>query len=43
MKSLEARTETLRQALVEGEESGKDSALDMEEIRRKARKEADPQ
>ena len=38
---IEARTEALRQALIEGEESGEDSPLDMEGIRREARKEAD--
>ena len=32
--------EALRQALIEGEESGGDSPLDMDEIRREARKEA---
>ena len=37
---IEARTEALRQALIEGEESGPDSPLDLEEIRRKAPEEA---
>jgi hypothetical protein len=35
--TIEARTEALRQALIEGEESGEDSPLDMEEIRHEAR------
>ncbi len=38
---IEARTEALRQALIEGEQSGEDSPLDMEEIQRETRKEAD--
>jgi len=37
---IEARTEALRQALIEGEESGPDSPLDLEEIRHEAREEA---
>ena len=36
---IEARTEALRQALIEGEESGPDSPLNMEETRREAREE----
>jgi hypothetical protein len=35
-----AKIEALRQTLIEGEESGPDSPLNMEEIRREARKEA---
>jgi Arc/MetJ-type ribon-helix-helix transcriptional regulator len=37
---IEARTEALRQALIEGEESGEDSPLDMKEIRHEAQEEA---
>jgi len=36
----EQQLETLRQALIAGEESGTDSPLDMDEIRREARQEA---
>jgi len=37
---IEDRTEALRQTLIEGKESSSDSPLDMDEIRREARKEA---
>ena len=40
LEEHEQRLEALRQALIEGEESGEDSPLDMDEIRREARKEA---
>lgn len=37
LEEREQKLEALRQALIEGEESGEDSPLDMEEIRRAAR------
>jgi len=37
---IEAQTKMLRQALIEGEESGPYSPLNMEEIRRAAREDA---
>ena len=40
LEEREQKLEALRQALIEGEESGEDSPLDMDEIRREARKEA---
>lgn len=40
LEEHEQKLEVLRQALIEGEESGEDSTLDMDEIRREARKEA---
>jgi len=40
LEEREQRLQALRQALIEGEESGEDSLLDMEEIRREAREEA---
>jgi antitoxin ParD1/3/4 len=40
LEEREQKLEALRQALIEGEESGEDSPLDMEEIRREAREEA---
>ena len=40
LEEREQKLEALRQALIEGEESGGDSPLDMDEIRREARKEA---
>jgi antitoxin ParD1/3/4 len=40
LEEREHRLEALRQALIEGEESGEDSPLDMDEIRREARREA---
>ena len=40
LEEREQKLEALRQALIEGEESGEDSPLDMEEIRREARQEA---
>ncbi len=40
LEERERRLETLRQALLEGEESGEDSPLDMHQIRRAAREEA---
>jgi antitoxin ParD1/3/4 len=40
LEEREQNLEALRQALIEGEESGEDSPLDMDEIRREARKEA---
>ena len=40
LEEREQKLEALRQALIEGEESGGDSSLDMEEIKREARKEA---
>jgi antitoxin ParD1/3/4 len=40
LEEREQRLEALRRALIEGEESGGDSPLDMDEIRREARKEA---
>lgn len=40
LEEREQKLEALRQALIEGEESGADSSLDMEEIRREAREEA---
>ncbi len=40
LEEREQKLEALRQALIEGEESGVDSPLDMDEIRREAREEA---
>jgi len=40
LEEREQKIEALRQALIEGEESGEDSPLDMDEIRREARMEA---
>ena len=40
LEEREQKLEALRQALIEGEESGEDSPLDMDEIRREAREEA---
>jgi len=40
LEEREQKLQALRQALIEGEESGEDSLLDMEEIRREAREEA---
>jgi len=40
LEERERKLETLRQALIEGEESGGDSPLDMHRIRRAAREEA---
>lgn len=40
LEEREQKLEALRKALIEGEESGEDSLLDMDEIRREARKEA---
>ena len=40
LEEREQKLQALRQALIEGEESGEDSPLDMEEIRREAREEA---
>lgn len=40
LEEHEQKLEALRQALVEGEESGEDTPLNMEEIRREARMEA---
>jgi len=40
LEEREQRLQALRQALIEGEESGEDSLLDMEEICREAREEA---
>jgi antitoxin ParD1/3/4 len=40
LEEREQKIEALRQALIEGEESGVDSPLDMEEIRGEARREA---
>jgi antitoxin ParD1/3/4 len=40
LEEREQRLEALRRALIEGEESGGDSPLDMDESRREARKEA---
>ena len=37
LEEREQKLEALRQALIEGEESGEDSPLDMDEIRRAAR------
>jgi len=38
LEEREQKLEALRRALIEGEESGADSPLDMDEIRRAARK-----
>jgi antitoxin ParD1/3/4 len=40
LEEREQKLEALRQALIEGERSGEDSPLDMEEIRREARMDA---
>jgi antitoxin ParD1/3/4 len=40
LEEREQKLQALRQALIEGEESGEDSPLDMEEIRREAREDA---
>ncbi|MHC4952983.1 MAG: type II toxin-antitoxin system ParD family antitoxin [Planctomycetota bacterium] len=40
LEEHERKVEALRRALIEGEESGEAAALDMDEIRRAARKEA---
>jgi antitoxin ParD1/3/4 len=40
LEEREQKLEALRRALIEGEESGEDSLLDMEEIKREARKDA---
>jgi len=40
LEEREQKLQALRQALIEGEESGEDSLLDMEEICREAREEA---
>ncbi|MEW6168607.1 MAG: type II toxin-antitoxin system ParD family antitoxin [Pseudomonadota bacterium] len=40
LEEREQRVEALRHALIEGEQSGEDSALDMQEIIREARLEA---
>lgn len=40
LEEREQELEVLRQALIEGEASGGDSPLDMDEIRREARREA---
>ena len=40
LEEREQKLEALRQALIEGEESGEDSPLDIEEITREARKDA---
>lgn len=40
LEEREQKLEALRRALIEGEESGPDSPLDMDEIRREARREA---
>jgi antitoxin ParD1/3/4 len=40
LEEREQKLEALRRALIEGEESGEDSPLDMEEIKREARKDA---
>ena len=40
LEEREQKLEALRQALIEGEESGGDSPLDMDEIRREVREEA---
>jgi antitoxin ParD1/3/4 len=40
LEEREQQLDTLRRALIAGEESGMDSPLDMDEIRREARQEA---
>ncbi len=40
LEEREQKLEALRQALIEGEESGDDGELDMEAIKREARREA---
>lgn len=40
VEEREQKLEALRQALIEGEESGQSTPLDMEEIRRNAKKKA---
>ncbi len=40
LEEREQKLEALRQALIEGEESGDDGKLDMEAIKREARREA---
>jgi antitoxin ParD1/3/4 len=40
LEEREQKLEALRRALIEGEESGEDSPLDMEEIKHEARKDA---
>ena len=40
LEEHEAKLKALRQALIEGEESGEDGLLDMEEIRLEAKREA---
>ena len=40
LEEHEQKIKALRQALIEGEESGDDGPLDMEEIRREAKQEA---
>lgn len=40
LEEHEQKIQALRQALIEGEESGDDGILDMEEIRREAKREA---
>jgi len=40
LEEREQQLETLRQALIAGEQSGTDSPLDMDEIRREARQES---
>lgn len=40
LEEREQKLAALRQALIEGEESGNDGKLDMEEIRREAKRDA---